>query len=123
MNRIKQYFKAQREGRAMMRELRRAWQMNSERVAQMPFFTDEELKDLYERACALPPLPQESLPPLPRQYNKVWRTALNTVPSAAVAALILLLVLPTPSIYAMTPQANSAEHIDAVACMIKEGSI
>ena len=103
-----------------MRQLRSAWQKNAERVGQLPFLTDEELHDIYERVSALPPLPPDALPPLPRQDGRVLNTVLGTVPSAAVAALLLLLFLPVPKSYATTPHNVGEEDIEMVNYIIKD---
>ena len=124
MQTIKQFIKSRREGRELMRQLRQAWQEQNERIASMPFFTDEELRELYQRAKTLPP-PSQPVP-LPYlqgnggQRRMVWRTIQDTLPPAAVAAVLLLFILPAPTVYAKQQSSCSVEVIDAVNHMLKE---
>lgn len=128
MQRISQIIKRRKEERDLMRQLRQAWQINRERIAQMPLLTDEELGELYQRASSMPPLPQAVLPPQMQHYyhgqqRKSWNIVLRTLPWAAVAAILLFIVIPLPKNYANTLKPVGVEKVNVVNDMLKEARI
>lgn len=108
MKKIKQFIEQKREERELMRQLRRAWQMHKERVAKLPFLTDEELHDLYVK---LGDNPLKSLPELRLMPPLRRRGVLRTLPLAAALSLLLFLITGTDG-YAMNWGANYSGSIE-----------
>ena len=124
MQKISQIIKKRREGRDLMRQLRQAWQINSERIAQAPPLTDEELGELYRRASSMPPLPQAVLPPQLLRYchgqrRTAWNNASSTMTWAAVAAILIFIFMPLPKNYANTLKSVGVEKVNEVNFMLK----
>lgn len=101
----------------ILEQMREVWAVHKRRTEELPFLTDEELRELYRQTLAMPSPSSSELPPVPQR--RVRKNRLRVATAAAIMALPFFLA---PNAYGckMNYGANQQNVLDTIDEVCRE---